>query len=411
MSAAGLVARMPIAMIGLGLVLLVQSVTGSYAVAGGVSATFALSHAAASPWLARATDRRGQRAVALPALAVHAGALGALLALAAGGAPTATLFACAAFSGAAMPDAGVLVRARWARLLAGRPALEKAYSVESVLDEVCFVVGPVLVTVLATRVGRLAGLLVSLALGVGGTLALLAQRRTEPPAHPASTRARAGSALRHPGLRVLTVVAVAMGGLFGSVEVSTVASAAEHGGREGAGPVLAAFALASLLAGVVYGAMTLRAPLARRFVVTASWMGLAVCLLPLARSLPAVALVLAITGAAIAPTLIATFGLVQQLTPPGRLTEGMTWVSTGLAVGVAAGSAVAGRVVDAAGGRAGSAVASACGVAVLAAALAGRRALRSPAGRAQSLAAGSAWDASKTSRAPSTCSMCSSDQS
>lgn len=379
MSGAALVARVPIAMVGLGIVLLVQGVTGSYGLAGAVSATFALAQAAAAPRLSRLVDRRGQAVVAGPAFLLHAVALALLMALTVARAPAALLLAAAAVSGGAMPSYGVLVRTRWTELLRGRVALQTAYSLESVLDEVCFVVGPVLVTVLAIRVDRLAGLLTALALEIVGTAALLAQRGTEPPPHPGRAGAPSGSALRHPGLRVLTGASVAMGGIFGAVEVSTVATAAEHGSRADAGPVLAVFALGSLLAGVVYGAVPHRAPLGRRFAVTAVWMGVAVCLLPAAGSLLGVAAVLAVAGAAIAPTLIATFALVERLTPAERLTEGLTWVSTGAAVGVALGSGLTGRVVDLAGGRAGSTVASVCGLAVIAVAVAGRGALTGPA--------------------------------
>lgn len=91
-----------------------------------------------------------------------------------------------------------------------------------------------------------------------------------------------------------------------------------------------------------------------------------------------------VSGLAIAPTMITTMALIEAHVPHAKLTEGMTWISTGLAVGIAVGSSVTGWVVDTAGAQTGYVVSVSAGVAAAAVAFAGYRRLTRPAqGRCQ----------------------------
>jgi MFS family permease len=87
-STSAFVARMPIAMIGLGIVLLVVAETGKYSLAGALSATFALVNAGAAPAIARLVDRLGQRRVLLPSVPLSCVGLVVFVVLASAGAPT-----------------------------------------------------------------------------------------------------------------------------------------------------------------------------------------------------------------------------------------------------------------------------------------------------------------------------------
>ncbi len=347
-SAAGFVGRMPMSMVGLGIVLLISTTSGRYGVAGAVAATYAFSSALIGPQLARLVDRFGQARVTLPSLAAYALGLGGLMAAVQLRAPDAALFACAALAGAATPNVGSMVRARWSLLYSGTARLDAAYSFESFLDELVFVTGPVLVTILATQVWKLAGLGVALMLALGGTLAFVLQRRTEPPPTPAS-RHGGRSAIRSPGLVVLVLAFVAAGAMFGSVDVATVALATNEGHQSLAGLPLATIAAGSASSAALYGARAWRTPLRRRF--TISFIVLAVATLPLlaVNSFGGVwALAFAI-GFAVSPTLITGNTLVERLVEPGQLTEGLVWVTTGILLGVTAGSSIAGWVADAFG--------------------------------------------------------------
>jgi MFS family permease len=360
-SLAGFVARLPIAMQTLGIVLLVAATRGSYGLAGGVSATFLISGAVAAPVLGRLTDRLGQGRVLLAALAGHTVGLGALLALALAGAPAWTLFPAAVVAGASYAQPGSLVRARWSHMLAGTPLLPTALSWESVVDEVIFVVGPVLVTALATGIAPAAGLLTAYGFTLVGCLALAVQRRTEPPAHPVRAGGRGNSALLAPGVLVLVGAAFGLGSIFGSVEVATVAFTAERGRPAAAGVVLALLAGGSLLAGLWYGTVAWRAPVHRRFVLGVLALAAATVPLPFAPNVVALAVLVFVGGFAISPALIAGFGLLDRLVPPRARTEGLAWFSTGLGIGLAVSSSIAGQVVDAASGRAALGVTVAAG--------------------------------------------------
>lgn len=373
-STAGLIGRMPLSMLGIGTVTMVSQVTGRYGLAGALSATLALAAATFGPQVSRLVDRYGQRRVLRPVAAVTVAAVAALLACVRLAAPDWTLFCCAAVAGA-MPSAGAMVRARWAELFGGSARLHTAYSYESVMDEVCFIVGPILSIGLSTAWFPEAGPLLAALFLAAGIFWLTAQRATEPPLHPRSAHA-GGSALRSAGLRVLVATFTATGAVFGAVDVVTVAFAQAQGHKAMASLVLATYALGSCVAGALFGLLKPGGSLPRRFLGGVCAMAVSMIPLQLVGNLPALALALFVAGLTIAPTMVTTMALVEQLVPRAKLTEGMTWTSTGLAVGVALGSSAGGSVVDAAGAAAGFAVPVAAGALAAAVAFLGYRRLR-----------------------------------
>jgi MFS family permease len=227
-TAAGFVLRMPISMVSLGCVLLITRTGGSYAQAGVVSATCSLVAAAVTPLLGRLADRHGQAAVLAGAAALTALGVLALVAAAVGHAPVWVQLTAAVVVSAGAAPVGTMVRARWSYATAGTALGHTAYSWESVLDEAVYITGPVLVTVLCTRVAPAAGLLAALTLGVAGACLLVPQRSTEPP-RPALDGPPHRSAIRRPMVLGVTLVSVGLGGLYGSVEVAVVAYTTERG--------------------------------------------------------------------------------------------------------------------------------------------------------------------------------------
>jgi MFS family permease len=159
--------------------------------------------------------------------------------------------------------------------------------------------------------------------------------------------------LAKPGMVVLAIVFVAMGSIFGATDVSTVAFADDSGSKGTAGIILAIFALGSLISGLLYGTRQWKRPLHLRFATGVVALAIGVCFFFLVQSLAALAAVMFVAGFAIAPTLINGNGLVQDLVPRERLTEGLTWVGTSLGVGVSVGSSIAGAQIDAHGSHAG----------------------------------------------------------
>jgi MFS family permease len=181
MSAAGLIGRMPMSMFGLGTLLLIASFTGRYGLAGLVAAAGSVGYAVCAPQAARLADRFGQARVLRPQALFFAATTIALILCAHWRAPTWALLLSGGLAGASMPTLGSMVRARWSTLLGDSPLLHSAFSLESVADELIFVIGPALVTVLATEVYPASGVAVAMTACVIGTLLFAAQRATEPP--------------------------------------------------------------------------------------------------------------------------------------------------------------------------------------------------------------------------------------
>src|SRR4051812_37809815 len=178
---AGAFARLSQAMLGLGALLLITRLGGSFALGGLVAGAIALSQSAVAPRVSRLADERGQRRVLLPLLAVHTSALGALVLAAELGSRGWALVALAVFAGSTLPQIGAFARARWTVLLGDGHGLRTALALESLIDEAAFVMGPVLVTPLAAGIDPAAGLVAAIVIIAAAGLAFAAQRSTEPP--------------------------------------------------------------------------------------------------------------------------------------------------------------------------------------------------------------------------------------
>src|SRR5215471_2426294 len=372
---------MPMAMFGLGTILLIASVTGRYGLAGIVAAAGSVGYAACTPLIARLADRWGQGRVLRPLAVFFAASTAALIGCAQWRAPLWTLLVTGGLAGASMPSLGSMVRARWSALLGDSPLLHTAFSLESVADETIFVIGPAVVTLLATEVHPAAGVAVAAAACVTGTLLLAAQRRTEPSARSASPAADGpaagrGSVVPAPGLITMAPVYLCMGAMFAAIDLSTVAFAQSRGHKPLAGFILGAYALGSAVGGLSYGLRAWPAPAHRRFAITLCAVAAGTATFWALPGLTVLALVIFCSGLAVAPTFIAGFSLIEQQAPTGRRTEALAWLSSSISVGVAAGSAVAGQVIDAGGARWGYAFAAGCGATAVAVCLSGLRRLR-----------------------------------
>jgi MFS family permease len=385
-SVAGVIGRMPMAMFGLGTVLLVAAVTGRYGAAGLVAAAGAVGYAAVAPQLARLAESFGQGRVLRPLVVIFAVATVAFIIITEMDAPLWAMLASGALAGATMPSLGSMVRARWSAVLDDPVRLHTAFSLESVADELIFVIGPAVVTLLATDVYPAAGVAAAMAACVAGTLWFAAQRRTEPAPQPAgrvrgkrgkpASPGRAARSAAAPGLVTLVPVYWCLGAMFATIDLSTVAFAAEHGHKQVAGLALGLYALGSGAGGLWYGSRSWRAPLERRFVITLGCVAAGVATFCLQPGLLSLFLAVSLIGLPIAPTLIGGYSLIERQAGAGRHTEGMTWLSSAIAVGVATGSPLAGHIIDTHGSRWGYLFAAGCAIAAVLTCLAGLGRLR-----------------------------------
>lgn len=370
-----LVARLPIGINGLAMVLFLREETGSFSVAGAVAGGLALGTGAGAPFMGRLVDRRGT-GVLLPLAFLHAASILALLGLGAASAPTAVLVAMALVCGAAYPPNPSVLRSRFAQLLASDPALvPRAYALDSVLLELTFVVAPLLTAVLVALVSPAAALFVSAAAVLVGTAAFTALLPHADVLRPSGHGGMLG-ALRSPGIQTLVVTMLPVGFAFGAIEVALPAFSADEASPELAGVLIAIWSLGSAAGGLVYGVRPRRAELASVHLRLTVLLPLAFLPLALSPSVAVMAVLLVPAGALIAPLIATRNELASTTAPAGTQTEALTWPLTALVSGIALGAATGGALVDAEDWHAAilaAVVAAACGGAI---ATARRRTLR-----------------------------------
>jgi len=342
---AGFVSRLPTSTLGLALVLAITAEGGGYTLAGAAAAAVALASGGCGPVTGRLIDRYGQAPVLVVLVAAFTVFLSGLVVAVRLDAPGWSLLPLALAAGAVMPVTSPLIRARWTRALAGTELLRTAYAVEGVTTEVVFIAGPVLIAFVATGVGAVAGLLTVLGCAVIGTLALAAQRATEPEPHHLPTP-RGGGVMRMPAMRLLAGVTLGLGSMIGSVEITTVARAAELGHRNLTGLLLGLYAAGSLIAGLVYGVLPIRIPPARRLVVTMSVSALLLIPLLFASEVTSLAPLLVIAGSTLAPAAITTNEIVQRTVPSAAFTESTFWLTTAMAFGITVGNLLGGTAIS-----------------------------------------------------------------
>ncbi|MBO0131758.1 MFS transporter [Agrobacterium burrii] len=345
-SAAGFFARLPIAMAPIGIVAMLSQTHGEYWLAGAVSATFALTNAAAAPQISRLVDRKGQSKILIPATIISVIAFVVLILATNQKWPVWTLF-LSAFLAAAMPSIPAMMRARWTEIFRDRPELNTAFAFESAADELVYISGASLSVGLAVSLFPEAGMMISTASLALGTFAFLLQRSTEPKVRPVEGDKRQQSAIRLRPVQIITLALIFVGSTFATAEVSAVAITKQLGQPEAASLVIGVYAIGSFVVGLLLGAINPKMPLHRQLLIAVSV--LALTALPLLFATSTVALLafaVFLSGVAISPIFITAFGLIERRVPESMLTEGVTWVMTGIGIGMALGAFIAGWVID-----------------------------------------------------------------
>ncbi|MGW3074355.1 MULTISPECIES: MFS transporter [unclassified Kitasatospora] len=348
---AALIGRLSYGIVPLSLLLAVTGATGSYARAGWLTALFAGSNVLLSPVRAGLVDRHGPRR-ALPPMA--AGYALVLLALAAAtwrpGVPYCALLALAVAAGVLAPPLGPVTRARWSALLPDPELRRRAYSLDTVAEELLYVTGPLLAGLIAAGTARPGlGLVLGAVLVLSGTLALAASVRgvpsraaVNPPA--AADRSRPWRLLSR--TRQPLAAAAGAGAGLGAFGLLAVVFAQRHGQPAGAAWVEAALAAGSAVGGLALGSLDWRAPARVRLAVLSAAFGGALALTAAAPTLPLLAATAALAGLTVAPTLTTAYLLTDELAEPGRRTRAGAWVNACFNAGSSAGTALAGLLAE-----------------------------------------------------------------
>lgn len=340
------IARLGVAMTGLGLLFAIRHATGSYSSAGAATGLFALMEAVVGPQLARAIDRWGQAAAVSAAVAVHVSAIATLLLLV-GRSPDVLTLAVSALAGASVPQPGALAAARWAARLSDAGELRTAFALEAAVNDVAFLAGPMVVVALITEVAWWSGSVAAATLVMIGCRMLTAHHSSAPPAAERLPRRRADGVRLFTGgfIRILGVN-FGLSCFFGAVPIITSAVAASHGVAALTGALLALSSAASIVSGISYGSRRRSArPTTVQLVATASLVG-GVSVGALLPGVAGVAAMLIVGGAAIAPLVASTSQLVQATAPATHVTQGFTWVNTASAAGIASSAALTGVLVS-----------------------------------------------------------------
>ena len=367
------IARLPQAMIGIGIITMLVQQTGVYWLAGAVAGTFTLTNALLGPVISRFVDQRGQSRVLPIVTAFSVVMLLALIFAVYMRAPAALFFVLAALAGT-MPSMPSMIRARWSHLFRGKPQLHTAFSLDTVLTELAYIIGPPLAIGLSVSFFAEAGPLVAVALLAIGVTAFLMQRQTEPKV-VVGNRSNTGSTLLIPGVRTIVLALLAMGAIGGAIDVAVVAFANDQGWPASATFMLAAYALGSLVAGLTFGALRLTLPIEKQFFIGILVTAITGVLPVFATDVYVLSAMLFIAGISFAPTMVVVMKLGTIIIPASRMTEGLTWMTTGISIGVALGGMLTGPVIDAYGARAGFGVAIGAGVMMMVVVLIGLRTL------------------------------------
>jgi MFS family permease len=347
----GMLARLPAGMIGLALLLLVREQGGSYAAAGAVSGAYFVATAVGAPVSGRLVDRRGQarilfsRALIFPALLVGVCVLALL------DAHVALVGAGGAAAGAMMPPVGASLRTLWPRLFVDAELRAAAYALEASLQEITFIVGPLLVAVLTAAASPALALGVAAAVGGVGTMLIAL---AEPVRAWRPDEREGGSilgALESRGVLTIVALSACLGIGFGGTEVGFPAFAERHGGAELGSIPLSLFAAGSLVGGLVAGARVTMPPL-RLLRVSTVLLAAGLALPLLGWSLPSMAVLAFVAGLAIAPVVMSAYGLVDAVAARGTAAEAFSWITTAVFAGFSVGMAVGGTLIDALGVKA-----------------------------------------------------------
>jgi MFS family permease len=346
---ASLIGRLPIGITGLAVLLLTRSSTGSFALAGTTTACYVAGLGALAPTLGRLIDRTGPRRVLIACGVLYPLCLVALVASISSDVSLWTSLALAAAAGATFPPITACMRTFLKQRLGDASLLATAYSLESVLIETIFIVGPMLVAFFVAASSPRIAVLFAAGCGAAGALLFLRSpglRRWVVESRPSSNLFGPLSA---PGFPVLLGVVLSYSIAFGLVEIGVTGFASESGSPALAGFLLGLMSVGSVAGGLAYGSRGWHLPLARQFALALALMGAGILPLAYLTSVPFFAGFSILAGVVIAPALTMQSMLVARTAPAETLAEAFTWSATALLAGVGLGFALGGVVLETAG--------------------------------------------------------------
>jgi MFS family permease len=341
-----LVARIPIGALSLLVILAVRDAGHSYALAGVASGACALGMAVSAPVLGRLMDRFGQRVVLLACALATAVTFVAYAALP-HRAPGWLFPAVALLCGIAQPPVSACARVIWRRLL-DADSFRSLLAFDASLQEIAFMLGPLLLVTLATQIGVRSALAATGLAWAAVTAAFALLPETREAREASAARTLGAGPLADGNGRVMILLAAALGVCLGASELGVVQFADEHGIRDLTGVLFVIWGSGSFVGGLFAARRSADDPVGRIGPLMAM-IAAATALLAVPTGPWALAPALALAGIAIAPLFAVGYAVVSDITPTSAITEAFAFQSAGLTVGIALGSAVAGGIASATG--------------------------------------------------------------
>lgn len=382
-AAASLIARLPVAMGSMSLLIYIQRTTGTFAEAGAVGGGALLGLAFGSVIQGRLIDRFGATRMLSVAVACFLVVAVANFAAIETHASLPVLLAAAFAFGVTQPAVATASRGVWGHLIPPGRLREAAFTYEAISLEMFFILGPGIAGILAALPWAGTGLLVTTILFIVGTTAFAwtpAIRRWQPGRAPGTPAAGLLGVVRARGAQTLLVLVLGLGLVFGFAEVAIPAWTTLEGVPELAGVLLGVWALSGVVFGVLYAARPWPKRLDVRGPVLLATFAVLVSFTALAPSLAWLALGLVISGTLITPQSTLHSLLVERVAPEGTAAEAFGWVITAVTLGVGVGQAISGQIVELLGPHAALALTAVPGLLAAGVAWLRRRTIAEPPG-------------------------------
>jgi MFS family permease len=347
-ASAGFIARLPIAMDALAIILFVQSVDGRYAIAGSLTAVAALVTVISSPLWSKAADHFGQRIVLSTAIPVRIFAIITFIALVKNGAPVWSWFAAIFLAESASVSIGSMTRRRWAHVLSAdkKAVLSTSYTFESLLDEFIYILGPVITTAVVAAIAPSAGLLLGVIFLLVGAPLLISHKKSDPGIEHRHVGEKLKSVFRNQKLQAVAIPLTIAGGAFSAVNICVVAFSEERGAKSISGVLLGVWAVGGAVSALINGSITWKISHGARYVGYMAGMAIVSFSFPFINNFYLLGLALFLQGLCIAPLLPNGLSLVTDSVSPSQMTQAITLATAGIPLTGSLSSFLSGLMID-----------------------------------------------------------------